>query len=541
MSLLQPVGLWLLLALPVLFVLYLIQSRYRPHVVASLLLWKRMARDLEAEAAWRRPRWDLLLALQLLTAAAVAIALAHPAIFGVNQPRQLLVLDTSASMAARDVQPTRLAAAKQIVTEVANTQPPNTLLSLISAGAKPQVLVQDDSAAAVMQALDAVQADATAGDLPTALLVAGGLARGGDAAITVITDAAFNLALQPQSAPITFRTVGGGQQGLAVAEVSLRPPVQGSDYLAGLARVVNATSDQQTTTLAILADGVVVDRSPIQVPAASHADATFHVPSAAQNISVGLTQRGALPGADRVDLVGYGHWARNVVIVSDQPAMWQHVLSVVPNVTTQTVRPADFAPAAVDANSVYLFDNVLANPLPQTPLILVNPPDTSTVLGRQDNLPRQRRAVAFDAQDPLLSDLDIAPLNVLQLERAVTPAWAAASVAAEDTPLIMHGRLGQQPAVLFAFDPNRSNLPHLAAFPQLMSNAVDWLTPGRRPILQGGLGAKADIQPRPVADLPAVAATGAAPPSIQDAVWPLVLVIAVAFFALEWAVAVRRG
>src|SRR5215216_3814244 len=110
MTLLAPVGLWFLLALPAIFILYLIQSRYRPQVVASLLLWKRMARDLEAEASWRRPRWDLLLALQLLAALLAALALAHPATFAGSGPRLVLVLDTSASMAARDVQPNRFAA-----------------------------------------------------------------------------------------------------------------------------------------------------------------------------------------------------------------------------------------------------------------------------------------------------------------------------------------------------------------------------------------------------------------------------------------------
>src|SRR5579859_998259 len=100
MSLLAPIGLWFLVALPVIFVLYLIQSRYRPQVVASLLLWKRMARDLEAEAAWRRPRWDLLLALQLLVAVAAAVALARPAVSGAGSQRLAIVLDTSASMAA---------------------------------------------------------------------------------------------------------------------------------------------------------------------------------------------------------------------------------------------------------------------------------------------------------------------------------------------------------------------------------------------------------------------------------------------------------
>src|SRR5215218_5254060 len=107
MTLLAPFGLWFLLAIPVIFTLYLIQSRYRPQVVASLLLWKRMARDLEAEASWRRPRWDLLLALQLLAALLAGLALARPASLGGAGPRLVIVLDTSASMGARDVQPSR--------------------------------------------------------------------------------------------------------------------------------------------------------------------------------------------------------------------------------------------------------------------------------------------------------------------------------------------------------------------------------------------------------------------------------------------------
>src|SRR5579864_552880 len=172
MTLLQPSGLWFLLALPVIFVLYLIQSRYRPHVVASLLLWKRTARDLEAEAAWRRPRWDVLLVLQLLVAAAIALALAHPATFGMNQRRQVLVLDTSASMAARDVAPTRLAAAKQMVVDLANSASPDTRLSLVTAGHAPKVVAQDGNATAIGQALDGIQLESAAGDLASAVRVA---------------------------------------------------------------------------------------------------------------------------------------------------------------------------------------------------------------------------------------------------------------------------------------------------------------------------------------------------------------------------------
>jgi hypothetical protein len=154
-------------------------------------------------------------------------------------------------------------------------------------------------------------------------------------------------------------------------------------------------------------------------------------------------------------------------------------------------------------------------------------------------LPRQRRVEHFDPDDPLLRGLDIAPLTVQQLERAVIPPWAASSADAEDTPLILHGRLGDSRAVVLTFDPNKSNLTHLAAFPLLMSNTVDWLTPGRDAILRGGLASETSIEPRPVADLPA--STAATPlPSLSD-VWPWFVAAAGLFLLFEWAIAIRRG
>ncbi|HEV7661913.1 MAG TPA: BatA and WFA domain-containing protein [Chloroflexota bacterium] len=542
MTLLAPVALWFLLGVPVIFVLYLIQSRYRPQVVASLLLWKRMARDLEAEASWRRPRWDLLLALQLLVALLVGLGLARPAVLGGGSQRLVVVVDTSASMAARDVQPSRFAAARLEAAAVVNAAPVDSRVSLISAGVRPRIVIENGTSANVLAALDTLQTDSNAGDLSGALRVAAGLAApeaANGSHVVAITDGAVDLELPQQAVPVSFKLVGGSGQNMAVSEVSLRRPIDRADYLAGFARVVNFFDDVRTTSITIIADGRPVDRSPLTVPAAGHADATFHVPAGAQTVSVILTDRDAMPADDRVDLVGYARWSRRATIVSDSPTAWEHVFSVVPDLTTRSVRPQDFAPTDVTSGDIILFDGVVPNTLPTTGFILVNPPDTSALLTRTDTLPRQRRAAFFDPQDPLLKGLDIAPLNVQQLERAVAPAWAASSVDAEDTPLILHGRLGDQRAVIFTFDPSKSNLPHLAAFPLLMANTVDWLTPGREAILQGGFGSKTNIQPRALADI-GQSNTAGAIPSLNE-LWPWLVAAAALFFAAEWAVAIRRG
>jgi Ca-activated chloride channel homolog len=543
MTLLAPVGLWFLLALPVIFILYLIQSRYRPQVVASLMLWKHMARDLEAEASWRRPRWDLLLALQLLVALVAGVALARPAILGGGGQRLVVVLDTSASMAARDVQPTRFAAARQQVGQVVSAAPPDARVSLVTAGVRPRIVVEDGSPANVLDALDAIQEEPDAGDLPAALRVAAGLAApeaANGSQVVAVTDGAFELTLPQQAVPVSFRLVGGSGQNLAVSEVSLRRPIDRADYLAGFARVVNFGADARQTSITIVADSRPVDRSPLQVPAQGHAEAAFKVPADAQSVSVVLADRDALPADSRVDLSGYTHWSRRATIVSDAPTAWEHVLSVVPDLTTRSIKPQDFALTTdVTPDEIVLFDNVVPAQLPKAGAILINPPDSSALLTRVDTLARARRVDHFDAGDPLLRGLDIAPLSVQQLERAATPPWAASSVDAQDTPLILHGLLGDQRTVIFTFDPSKSNLPHLAAFPLLMTNAVDWLTPGREDVLHAGLGNKTNIQPRAVADIPASSA--AAPLPSMSELWPWFVGAAGLFFAAEWAVAIRRG
>jgi hypothetical protein len=542
MTFLAPFALWFLAALPVIFILYLIQSRYRPQVVASLLLWKRMARDLEAEASWRRPRWDWLLVLQLLAALFAALALARPAILGGGSQRVAIVLDASASMAARDVQPNRFAVARQQAADVVNGAAADARVSLIAAGAQPRVVVENGSPSNVLAALDGLQAESGATDLSSAIRVAAGLAAPAAAngsQVVVVTDGATELDVPQQSVPVTFKVVASSGQNVAISEVSLRRPIERADYLAGFARIVNFGSEPRITSMVVFADALPVDRSPVGVPGVGHADATFHVPTTAQTISVVLADRDVLAAGDRVDVASYARWARGATIVSDTPSAWERVLSVVPDLATRSIRPADFAPGDYGPNDIVLFDNVVPTQLPKSPLVLVNPPETSSLLVRSDTLARQRHVAQFDTDDPLLRGLDIAPLSVQQIQRAVTPNWAASSADADDTPLILHGVLNDQRTVMFAFDPAKSNLPHLAAYPLLMANVVDWLVPGREAVLHGGLGSETNIQPHQISDVPA-STTAATLPSTTE-LWPWFVAAAVVFFALEWGVAVRRG
>src|SRR5215217_5151293 len=109
-----PLALLGLLFVPVVVAMYMLKLRRAERVVPSTLLWTRLLADVEANAPWQRLRRSVLLLLQLLLVLLLAVLAARPFL---ERPAGLardlvVVVDTSASMAATDVAPSRLGAAK---------------------------------------------------------------------------------------------------------------------------------------------------------------------------------------------------------------------------------------------------------------------------------------------------------------------------------------------------------------------------------------------------------------------------------------------
>ncbi len=92
------------LTIPALLLLYFLKLRRRPVRVSSTVLWRKAAKEVEVNAPFRLLRFSLLLLLQLLLFATIYLAIARPVLElqGPASTRTILVIDTSASMSARD-------------------------------------------------------------------------------------------------------------------------------------------------------------------------------------------------------------------------------------------------------------------------------------------------------------------------------------------------------------------------------------------------------------------------------------------------------
>ena len=154
-----PLALLGLLFVPAVIAMYLLKLRRDEAVVPSTLLWTRLVADVEANAPWQKLRRSLLLLLQLLLVIILALLAARPFL---ERPAGLardivLVMDTSASMAATDVVPDRLTAAKLAAIEALRDLPTGGKVSVIAAGRSARIVVNESTdLSRVRQAIEGI-------------------------------------------------------------------------------------------------------------------------------------------------------------------------------------------------------------------------------------------------------------------------------------------------------------------------------------------------------------------------------------------------
>jgi Ca-activated chloride channel family protein len=177
-----PAAAWLFALLIPLAAFYFLKLRRPRQEVSSLALWRQVLNDQRVNSPFQRFKRNLLLLLQILLLAALALAAMRPAVRrGPTQAKRLPVLiDCSASMGALDHAGgvSRLEAAKRRVRDLIANLLPGQEISLIAfAKAAHKLTGFTDDQRLLRTALDALQIEDVPGDLEDALRLAQALAR----------------------------------------------------------------------------------------------------------------------------------------------------------------------------------------------------------------------------------------------------------------------------------------------------------------------------------------------------------------------------
>jgi Ca-activated chloride channel family protein len=508
MNFLAPAAFLLAALLPVIVAMYLLKLRRSERVVSSVYLWRRMVRDVEANAPWQRLRRNWLMLLQLLFLIVLILVLARPFTWaqGASGNAAIFILDTSASMGAQDVAPNRLEAAKSEARRLVESLPENARITVIAAGSQAQVLASSSlDRRQVLQAIEGIQLTTQSSEMGVALELASAVAaRQPDTEIILLSDGRVDLPQQlGLKGHLRYLPIGLRGDNQAISSLSLEPSSSGG-RLTGFAQVNNYAGTTSQRRLAFYADGQLVDAYDLEIaPGEAQAVLAEGLPPDTQQLEASLSGTDDLPNDDRAFAVRSGEKAAQVRLVTEGNLFLGTAVSLLPGLDILPLTPEEWE--AGNAKAAELESQAAGNPPPDltifdsyTPITATLPPgnllfiaplrstEYFTVTGSVEN-PALR---AVDITDPLLANVSLAGINVLDSARISVPDWARVVIAGdlaaptgtmtagEPAPLLLAGEVDGRRIGVVAFDLRRSDLPLQVAFPLLWANLIHWLAPG---------------------------------------------------------------
>jgi hypothetical protein len=535
MNFLTPLAFILTGLLPVIIALYVLKLRRQEQHVSSTYLWRELVRDTAANAPWQRLRPNLLLLLQILFLIALILALARPFSWttSVAGDHLILIIDISASMAATDLTPTRLQAALDQARHLIADMPADIPVTLITAGDEAHVaLSASDDRGRIQRALDDLQRKhnlhpSNGGtDIESALALASAIAtRDTEAEIVVLSDGGVQLP-EHWSSPTAIRYMPIGTTGdnQAISALSLDAETAGQSILEALAtsafvRVTNYAPQQIERRLILRAfadpaDPVDPDDTLLEDPAGqliAVRDLVLPPDDAVVLVIPDLPQgtasvKATLEGEDPLALDDQA-WAvaprlsgsgghASVTIVGPGNRFLETALTLIPSIEVTTVSPEDYAHLTEGAadNTLTVFDGELPNidDYPSGALLFIGPLRSTpffSVTGALTFEPAGLAPRPVTVDDPLLRFVDVQDIAIQTAAHIPLPEWGRPVIVARShqihgqgeqhsSPLLIVGQRETRRLAVLAFDLRDSDLPLRVAFPLLLANLVDYLTPG---------------------------------------------------------------
>lgn len=502
MSFLAPSALALLGLLPVIVLLYFLKLKRREEPISSTYLWRRAVEDLRANAPFQRLRRNLLLWLQLALLALAVVALARPAsrVLRREGRRFICLIDTSASMAARDVRPNRLAEAKRQALELVANMAGEDRMMLMTFDVKPTILVPlTDDTARLRAAVNALEPRQTTTDFAAAVdLVAALGAQLRGAEVYLLSDGGFEADSLTETPDLPLRYIRIGQTGenLGITACEARRSLERPGETQVFVKVQNFGSLEADARLELylhplepgsaggLGPPQLLDARRVKVPAGDSVGVVFpygtpESPTAPAPglLRVVLAHEDDLAEDNTAWLVLEAPHKVRTLVVSPGNYFLETALRNDPLAAAQVVGPEEFdREVSSEALALGEFDLVIFDR--HTPRSL--PPGAYLFLGAVP--PLEGFSFRGEVEQPVVVDWDqVHPLNRfvnyshLFLERASlleVPADAHTLVEGDSGPLLLYWSSPGYRVVVAAFDPLASRWPLRASFPVFLANAV---------------------------------------------------------------------
>ena len=488
MAFLNPSAFYLSILLPLVALLHFLKLRRQRHVVPSVMLWLGAIEDMKANVPFQRLRSWLLLALQLLLMLALMCSLARPAFLrpGEIAARSIVIIDTSASMAAIHSGTKRINAAKDKALALIDRLGAETQMMLMDtrppSGHILQAFTSDKTA--LRAAVANLSVAHTSSNFPAVFSAVRAYADAPGTQVFLISDAPVDLP------PFPVHTIFVGEPEDNVAIVGLE--VASSNDLYRVFAEVQSFSETESQFKAILEiNGIWYYDETVVLPPKGRQSLLFSIDDkevAGQPISVRLDVDDALPADNTAWAILEQPAALEVLLVSDrgQPLL-NSLLKAAASIRLRQIPTQAYHGRG--NSDIVIFDRFVPAVIPDGGVVFLNPIDGLPFMPVREVISQNARVINQNASHEVMQQVAFIDLEVKGMLKGELPVWGLPLLETAHGALVW---LGEQPGrrlVVFAFDPFQPAVSNFAFFEKsiaspliFMAQCLAWLDAVNAPI-----------------------------------------------------------
>ncbi len=525
---------WFGLAVPIV-VFYILKIRLRRKPVSTVIFWRQVLDEKNPRSIWQRLRHFVSLLLQLAMLTLLVLSLADPYFFWeIRSARRIvLVVDSSASMNATDVKPTRLAEAKLQAGQLIAGMRPRDEIALVTASTQPQVVVGFTSR---QRTLSAALSAVTSTDGPSHVEDAIALGQrllgerndGKKSEVYVLTDGCFSgierfltkkesrndkpdeaqpaspaaIKTEPASGPlnqanaaVSIHVIGERSSNVGITQFQVRRSLVDPLGYEILAEVTNL-SDQpvdcrfEVDFKTLSRDVEPIDVVPLKLEANGKWSHVFEKTSAEgghllahlnfqstvntpKNMAIDRPHQDTLEADNRAWAVLPRREIQPVILVTSGNLFLQKVFEVNPLVKLTVV---DQPPETIPAGTVVVYHRTAPAKLPHGNVFVIDPANSSDLYSVGDPL-ETAIVTKQDKDSPLMSHVRLDNVVMPEARKLVStqPELTQVLAAAVSTdPLFFAVNRADGKVLVMTVNLDKGDLPLRTAFPIFVGNALHW-------------------------------------------------------------------
>lgn len=467
---------WFIPLASLIVVMYLLRMRRQDIKVPAVFLWPERTEEIRANSLFQKLRFNWLMILQLLIAAFLCFAFAQPQVRqeGLLGETTVIVIDTSASMRATDVSPSRFEAALDLVRAAINTSKPTDRFALIEAGAIPKVAFSlSNDPAKQRDALNRIQVTDEEGNMGEALRLASALVSSLDSArILVISDGCFPKVenFSPGKASVVYKSIGSRQENIAITALGSAKTNRGNEVFCG---IKNFGLNRADFNIEILADNKLIYTTKVTIQSQKSAGVSCLAPASSKLLLARIDAKDLLLADNQLYASADPNTSISTLLVSKGNPFLERALLLDPRITLDRAEALPVSEKGpVSKFDLIIFDGIKPDVVNSRGVVSFGQSSESS--GAISSGPVDSPKVNDIKPSPLTKGVNF---NATYIERAfrLKPTGGSKTIVDSNQGPILIADDGETKRIAVSFSTLESDFPLQVGFPIFIANVIDFV------------------------------------------------------------------